>query len=64
VVQRQTRDAQNVVPQWAWEFESPLGHFNFAGTDVLLTEFQHGHERKLAQTARGGAGEQALNWLS
>jgi hypothetical protein len=22
----QTRDAQNVVPNKAWEFESPLGH--------------------------------------
>ena len=26
VVERQTRDAQNVVPLVAWEFKSPLGY--------------------------------------
>ena len=26
VVEWQTRDAQNVVPSMAWEFDSPLGH--------------------------------------
>ena len=28
VVKWQTRDAQNVVPFVAWEFDSPLGHLN------------------------------------
>src|SRR5947209_8747410 len=27
VVERQTHDAQDVAPLWAWEFKSPLGYY-------------------------------------
>ena len=41
----QTRDAQNVVPNEAWEFESPLGHFWEVG---VSTRNDRNGERGLA----------------